>query len=109
MLAAGLLDRRITISKAVKTQSESGQTNTTWSDLLANIPARIVPNSGGQNFEAEQRVSNNSFTFQVRWMGVIIKPGMRLTYNDEVYNINYVAEIGRKDGYEIRCETKDNQ
>lgn len=109
MLAAGLLDRRITISQIVKTQVKSGQINTSWSDLLVNLPARMVPNSGGQGFEADQRVSNNSLVFQVRYLGVIIKPGMRLTYNGEVYNINYVAEIGRKDGIEIRCETKDNQ
>lgn len=109
MLAAGTLDRRVTISQIVKTQSESGQVNTTWSALLSDIPARIVPTSGGQNFEADQRVSANVYTFQVRYMGVLISAGMRLTYNNEVYNISYVSEIGRKDGFEIRCETKDNQ
>jgi SPP1 family predicted phage head-tail adaptor len=108
-IAAGTLDRIVTISESERVQSDSGQFEITWTPILTDYPARRMQKGGGQNYEGEQRVSNNTESFQIRYSGVVVKAGMRLEYNGGVYNIVNVQEVGRNVAYELLCEKKDNQ
>jgi SPP1 family predicted phage head-tail adaptor len=107
-IAAGTYDRRITISEQQRTQSTgSGQLNYSWVAVLTNVPARVRYDSGNQNFEATQRVSAQIVTFEIRYSS-IIKPGQQITFEGKIFNILYVAEVGRRVSLSIRAEQKDN-
>lgn len=106
-IASGTYDRRLTIQVEGKTQTNTGQLTTAWTDLYSDIPARIKYESGNQGYENEQRVSSNTVLFEIRFANGI-KPGMRVIYEGENYNIFYVAELGRRVALQLRCETKDN-
>jgi SPP1 family predicted phage head-tail adaptor len=90
-----------------RTQTATGQFNTSWAAVLTDIPARYVPQSGGQNYEGEQRVSNTLVVFHIRYNNDV-KQGYQLIYEGVKYNIASVIEIGRRVALELRAERKDN-
>lgn len=107
-IASGTYDRRITVQRAQQVQSATGQTNTTWIPLLSDVPARVKYDNGAQAFEADQRVSNSVITFEIRYTTTPIRAGYQVLFEGQTYNVTYVAEIGRRVAWQIRCETKDN-
>lgn len=90
-----------------RTQTATGQFTTSWVAVLTDVPARYVPQSGGQNYEGEQRVSNTTIVFHIRF-NYDVKQGYQLVYNGEYYNISSVIEVGRMVALELRAEKKDN-
>lgn len=108
-IAAGTYDRRVTISAATPIQSTAtGQMVVAWVAVLTNIPARIKYDSGSQQYQAEQRVSTQTVTFEIRYANGI-KPGQRVECEGKFYNIQYVAELGRRVALQLSCEQKDNE
>lgn len=106
-IASGKYDRRITINRMERTQTLTGEYTTSWVGVLTDIPARYVPQSGGQNYEGEQRVSNTLVVFHIRY-NQDVKQGYQLIYDGVEYNIASVIEVGRKVALELRAERKDN-
>lgn len=108
-IASGTYDRRITVYRSQEVQTSTGQTNIAWVPMLSSVPARVKYDSGAQAFEADQRVSNSVITFEIRFTTTPVRPGYRVEFEGKYFNVTYVAEVGRRVAWQIRCETKDNE
>jgi SPP1 family predicted phage head-tail adaptor len=110
MMRAGLLDRRIIIQRKSVSQSDSGDEIVTW-NTLATVWAQKVDLRGLERFAAAQFVGHAIRTFRIRWSitaeSVNVKD--RLFFDDRVYDITDVREIGRREGIEIDCYAPSEQ
>ena len=90
------LDRRITVQSATEVRDAAGQPIETWADFAANLPAEYLPVSGGEQFEAQQRLATRRSRFRIRYRTDITRK-MRLQYAGEDWNIRDVEEDRRFD------------
>lgn len=110
MVAAGRMDRRITFQTFTESQDGAGEPVKTWANLASNptvwaevVPLALTVRGGGQEiFDAEQILGQAETRFRVRYRSDITVE-MRIVYASENYDIESVAEIGRKEGVEIRA------
>lgn len=97
---AGALDRRVTIERATIMTDDYGTATQTWA-ALATVWASVEWIRDGERWAAAQVVAEATLRVQTRYRDV--KTTDRLIYEDVVYNIVGVKEIGRRDGLEITC------
>jgi SPP1 family predicted phage head-tail adaptor len=99
----GLYDRLITIQENTQTTSSTtGAKVNSWS-TFRTIPTRRIINSGTETVLGDRRENDFSITFEVPYYPGI-NPKMRVLYEEQVYNINAVVEIGRKEKLRILTE-----
>jgi SPP1 family predicted phage head-tail adaptor len=117
MMRAGRLDRTITIERKAVTHSPSGQPIETWAPLVSRRSASVTPLSGDERFSAPQYVAREQVQFEIRWSQDVasVQSKDRIVYpaidssvspapvpaEREIYDIIYVAEIGRRRGLRI--------
>jgi SPP1 family predicted phage head-tail adaptor len=99
MLAAGKLDRRITLKAPVATQDAAGQSDLTWTDV-ATVWAQVLPLRGRELVTAQADVPQADLKIRIRWMAGVTE-AMRVAYEGTDYGVFRVAEIGRRDGLEL--------
>lgn len=84
-LAAGRLNKRVTVQQQVTTTDTEGLSDTNWADV-ATVSAAIEPLSVRELLTAQQIQSNVSVRITVRW-----RPGwsapMRIVHGPTIYNI----------------------
>lgn len=101
-LAAGKMDRRITIQRATITRDEYNAEVPGWADL-ATVWASYEPIKDGERFRAGERAAELSARFHIRYSsqvsGVTAKD--RLTFEGRTFEIEHVKEIGRREGLEL--------
>lgn len=95
-------DRLITLQYATATRSGSGQENKTWADL-ANVWAEKVERSGREYFAADQVVGEVDTLFKIRYRDGVNNQ-MRVSYQQQVYDIRAVQEIGRREDLMLVCQ-----
>jgi SPP1 family predicted phage head-tail adaptor len=108
VLAAGRLDRRITLQGFYESQDATGEPIKTWRDLpqTPTVWAQVTPvaltrSSGGQEFQAaDQLVAVADTRFRVRYRRDL-SVEHRIVYDGEHYEIASISEIGRREGLEI--------
>lgn len=101
-LAAGRLNRRITIRRIVAAVPDGvGGKVQSWGDH-ATVWAEAKPISDGERWRAEQSQVTATAThrFLVRW-GVGVTPLDRILFEGREFEISGVKEIGLRDGQEI--------
>lgn len=98
-LAAGRLDRRITIEQPSFSQDASGQPVATWS-TLATVWGAKKDIRGRERFAAEQEIAEETTVFLIRWRNDVTVE-MRLVHDAKTYRIEGLAETGRREGLEI--------
>ncbi len=101
-LAAGSLDRRITLQSFYETQDGAGTPVKTWHDLeqSPHVWARVEHLSGREPFAAEQEYAEATTRFTIRHRsGLSVE--MRIVYQGEAYDIQSIKELGRREGQEI--------
>lgn len=104
MLAAGALDRRITVERASVTVDDFGGEVPTWS-TLGEVWAEVTPISDGERWRAAEVAADVTTRFRIRWgLGVVVED--RVTYDGRTYNIVGVKEIGRRVGQEITASAR---
>jgi head-tail adaptor len=108
-IAAGSLDRVLTIQRAVETLDEYGAASEEWS-TIGTVRARlessdrieVVADSGAVE------ATRHELTFVVRWFA-----DLRLTdqilYEGAPYSIWKIREIGRRRGLEIQARLRGSQ
>jgi SPP1 family predicted phage head-tail adaptor len=117
MTRAGRLDRRIDIERKTVTHAPSGQPIETWAPLVSRRSASVTPLSGDERFSAPQYVAREQVQFEIRWSPDVasVQPKDRIVYpavdtsvspapvpaERDIYDIIYVAEIGRRRGLRI--------
>lgn len=110
-MRAGDLDRRITIRRATTAQdSGSGEEIETWADL-ATVWASWRRASARETLAAAEVAAAISDVFVCRWSPVTatITPKDRIVYGGKTYNIEAVAEVGRREGIELRGNARADQ
>lgn len=98
---AGDLDRRITVQRCTEAPDSFGQVIPTWS-TLAVVWAKVERNGGGEKFATDQRTSRSEAAFTIRYRAGIT-PKMRVLFDGEVWEIEAVDELGRRDGLMLKC------
>ena len=106
-MLAGSLDRRIRIEKAVE-ENVGGEVRRTW-NLLAEVWAQREPLA--ELFQVQQLVAKADVRYRVRWPAFMVTAGesYRIAYSGRTYDITHVAEIGRREGFELLTWTRADQ
>lgn len=101
-LAAGKMDRRITIQRATITRDEYNEEVPGWADL-ATVWASYEPIKDGERFRGGERAADLSARFQIRYSATsaTITAEDRLIFEGRTYEIEHVKEIGRREGLEL--------
>ena len=103
-LAAGELDRRVTLEQAAITRDPSfGGEQPVWS-TLATVWAKVVEGPRAEDASAQLRLAARRATFTVRYRSDITAK-MRIGYAGQKFRIvGDPAELGRKVGLVIEAE-----
>jgi SPP1 family predicted phage head-tail adaptor len=100
-MRAGRLDRRIELRHRTTTRTEaSGQTVEAWPVEYATVWAEKFDLRGREYFAAQQVTAEVTTRFRIRHRGDVLMTD-RIACEGLSYNINSIAEIGRREGLEI--------
>ena len=103
-MRAGRLDRRITLSRMIRTDDSYGEAIPTWVDL-ATVWAEMLPVRGAEWFVARQTIAEVDTKFRIRYR-VGITPLDRVTLDGRYYDVQAVIELGRREGLEIYAKAR---
>lgn len=104
-LHTGRLDRRVKLESLIPTQTPSGQTKPSWVLLATDVPANVRPISAREQFTADQVAAQFDSVFTIRFRDDVNQKD-RLTYNDKVYDITGLREIGRRRWLELMAKAR---
>ena len=99
-----MLDRRIRVDSYTESQDTFGEPVKTYA-LLDTMYARVEPLTGRELFEAQQLSAELPAKFHVRYRSDINET-MQIVFDGDVYGIESIAEVGRRDGLEILARRK---
>ena len=95
----GSLDRRVTIRTFTEAPDASGQPVITWSDLIT-VAASKRDVTARERFAARQELAQQTSVFRIRHR-TDVTVEMRLVYDSKTYDIQGLAELGRREGLDI--------
>lgn len=98
-MKAGSRDRRIRIERAVVDRDTHGGKTETWA-LMIEVDARVTPLRGRDLVAAGQVMPGVETKFTINWRADLLESD-RIVYGGNVYDIQHIAEIGRREGLEI--------
>lgn len=101
MIKAGKLDRQITIMREAETVAASGAVSKAWAPV-ATIRAELVQRSADEYLAGFGEADAGGAVFRVRYLAGITTAD-RVTFEGVTYDIDEVAELGRRRGLELRC------
>lgn len=106
-LAAGPMDRRITLERFSETVDQFNEPVKVWS-VLAERAASYEPLSDGERFRAGETAATASARFVIRYSRAVAdtSPKDRLTFEGNAWEILRVKEIGRREGLEISATVR---
>lgn len=106
-MRAGDLNRRIRIERASQVRDSVGGIKDVWVPIEngESVPAMFRPVRGREKFleASERELSFRSARFTIRYRNDV-KPKDRVVYEDQNWDIVYLAEVGKRDGLEISAE-----
>jgi SPP1 family predicted phage head-tail adaptor len=94
---AGALDRPVRLLRRVVTSNSYGEEVEGWPAIPGIVWAEFTPVGGGESFQADQRTSKQPATFKIRWRAEIAPGQIRVAHDGEEYEIEDVAELGRRE------------
>lgn len=98
-MQAGKLDRRIVIQTPTATRDGAGQPVKTWG-LLATVWAKVEHLRGKEPFQGEQFNAQRTSVFTIRHR-TDVDETMQIIFDGDTYDIQSIAEKGRREGLEI--------
>lgn len=106
-IAAGNLDRRITLERATESRDAFNDVTLTWSPL-ATVWASWRPATANERIAAQEVGGEADDVFEIRWsrMAATINPKDRLIYGGRVHEIVGATEIGRREGIRIKAKAR---
>lgn len=106
-MRAGRLDRRITLLRQTETQGADGAPIRTWSEV-GKVWAEVVPVGGKERLQAPQTIAEQTARIRIRYRaGVDVQ--MRIEHAGLLWEIQGLAEIGRREGIEITAAALQGQ
>lgn len=103
-MRAGPLDRRIVIQEAVTVQDSLGQPIETWSTFAERWASRMDV-TGRERFASQQEIASETTVFRIRWLEGVTRQ-MRITSEGKTYDIESIAELGRREGLDISATAR---
>lgn len=103
-MRAGRLDRQIVIQKVLETRTTTGSFSESWQPF-ATVRAEYVPLLGREFLNSNEKHAEIDAVFRIRYLAGVL-PKMRVSYNDVVYDIYSIVEIGRHRELELRCKLR---
>lgn len=101
MMPAGRLDRRVTLQRPVEIQDSAGAVTLSWiTDVTVWAGRRDI--RAREFIAADTTIADTEAVFTIRWHSAV-RVRWRLLENDRSYDITGIAEIGRREGLELRC------
>ena len=101
MIKAGNLDRQITIERQTETVAASGSVSKSWT-ALATVRAELVQLAAEEYLAGFGEADTGGAVFRIRYLAGITTAD-RVTFDGATYDIDEIAELGRKRGLELRC------
>ena len=99
-MRSGPLDRVLTLQKKTPTQDTYGEEIYTWTEV-AKIWGQRKDLRGSEFYTAQQLESKITATFRTRFRSDITPGENRIVYDDVVYDIQAVIELGRREALEL--------
>lgn len=103
----GQLDRRISIIEDVRTQTTTGEKNTT-ANAFVSCWAKVDDVSGSEVEDGKVRALNVR-RYTIRYNPALVEKqitDLRINDNNTLYNIYSVAFLGRQEYIELKCEKR---
>lgn len=101
-MLAGPLDRRVTLQQPVQgARTAAGDASITYADV-ATVWASKRDMRGREMVAGGAQISEVDTLITIRWRDDV-RPAWRVLLEGRTYDIEYPAEIGRRDGLELRC------
>ena len=98
-MRARSLDRRITFQTFTTVQDAAGEPIKTWTDLIT-VSASKLDVTGRERFTARQELAEETTVFRIRYR-TDINATHRIVYDSKTYDIEGLAELGRREGLDI--------
>lgn len=101
LLAAGRLDRRVTIVR------DGPATKDSMGEAIASAPieverwASVRPAPGTERFANAENAASAPMRFVFRWEDDLVRATDRLRHDGRTFDVKSVIEIGRREGLEI--------
>jgi SPP1 family predicted phage head-tail adaptor len=108
-LETGRLDRRIAIERAGNVDDGYQVRDDAWAPI-ASVWAEYRPGKGSERFAAAAQSAVQPVAFWIRWSRAVadVSPRDRVRFQNKIYSITAVSEIGRREGLELMCTTSDD-
>lgn len=106
----GALDRRIVLQRPSSTTNDYGERIVTWL-TYATIWAAIDRKPGAtERISGEQMLSFQQVIFSIRYSTTvsILEASHRVSYDNKVYNVLGVQEVGRQEQLRVITELREN-
>jgi head-tail adaptor len=106
---AGDRDREILLQTATTTQDDdTGEEVIDWDDAAElTLYAQWLPENSREAYFAQQRLAAHiSGIFRVEYIDRPSPATNRIVWEDRVYDIKGVTEVGRREGWEIAVEAR---
>ena len=109
MLAAGALNRRIELRRAILTPDELNSPVSTWV-TFARVWASFEPVSDGERVRAQQMGAMITARFRIRWSSDVsdLNAKDQVRFDDRLFAISAVKELGFREGLEITASAADD-
>ena len=91
MIAAGTLNRRITIQEKTVTRDAYGAEVIDWTEV-AEVWAAVLPIRGSEYVSLQMAQADLTTRFVIRYRAGVT-PAMRIVYGDAVYDIKEVIDV----------------
>lgn len=106
-MIAGPLDRRVTLRRATVATNDLGEEVQTWTNL-ATVWASRAEVSNRERFAAQETGSELVARYRIRYSQAVadISPRDRIVAEGAEHNITGVAQIGRREGFEITAAAR---
>jgi head-tail adaptor len=102
IIRAGKLDRTITVERRHDIISAAGSMTPVWT-AHATVRAEIVEPEIVETANQDGTAEAETLTFRLRFLA--ITPADRVRFDDRIFDIIGVKELGRRRGSELRCKS----
>ena len=106
-LDAKALDRRIRMERKVSTRDAFGGEVISYT-LRAEVFASVFNQRGREAFLAQQMTPLADIEFRIRWRSDVVETD-RVVHDGKVYDIQYIAEMGRRRKLRILAKLPGSQ
>lgn len=100
MIRSGKLDRQITLERLTETVAPSGSVSKAWAEI-ATVRAEIVQQTADEYLAGYGAAESGNIVFRIRYLPGITTAD-RVMYDGAAYDLDQIAELGRRRGLELR-------